>query len=74
MLSVNKKISRNASYADITWLRKPELKIKEVFNWQIFKEREVLMEVTCGLGKKKSHELNKFESKEENSFNWKIDF
>ena len=44
MLGMNGKKSRNASRADIMWLKKSGLNVKEIFNQQISKEREMLME------------------------------
>lgn len=45
------------SLADITKLRKLELKIKEIFNLQVF-NIEVLIEITCKLSKKRSRKIN----------------
>ena len=35
MLSMNKKISRNALRDDTMWLGRSELNVGDVFNWQI---------------------------------------
>lgn len=67
MLNVNGRILCNASHNDTTWPRKPELKIREVFNWQIFDKREVLMKVICWLSKKRSRDTNKLKDERENS-------
>ena len=72
MLSVNGKISHNASHADTIWPRRSEPKIEEVFNWQIFRGREVLIKVIYGLGEERSRENNELEDNGENAFNWKI--
>ena len=69
MLSMNGKISRD----DTTWLRRPELKVKKVFNWQVYRRWEQLMEVTCELSKERSREINEQENDKETAFVWKID-
>ena len=69
ILSVNGRITCDASCDDTTWPRRPELEAKEVFNWQISKRREVLIEVMCELNKKGSREINKQEDKKESTFN-----
>ena len=68
MLSMNKRISRTESRDDTTWLRRPELKIKKVFNWQIFRSWELLVEVKCGLGKEESREIDEQEDEKGNCF------
>ena len=68
MLNMNRKISRDMSYTDTMWLERSELKIDKVFKRQISKRRKVLIEVMCGLYKKRSHEINKLEDKKENVF------
>ena len=57
-LSVNRRISYNASRTDTIQLKRPNLKIKKVFNWQISKEREVLIEIICRLSEDGSREVN----------------
>lgn len=66
---MNRRIPRDASRADT---KKPELKIKEIFNWQISKGREVLIEIMCRLSKEGSHKINKLEDEKENAFYQKI--
>ena len=73
MLSVNGRISCNLSRDDITWLRRPKLKVKEVFNWQIFRSWELLVEVMCGLSEEGLHEINEQEDESESAFDQKID-
>ena len=77
MLSVNGRISRDASHDasrdDTTWLRRPELKVEEVFNWQIFRSWELLVKVTWGLSEEGSREINEQENKRESAFDGKID-
>ena len=73
MLSVNRKISRNASRDDTTWLRRPELKVKKVFNRQISRSWELLVEVTCGLSKKGLRKTNEQEAEKKSDFDQKID-
>ena len=58
MLSMNRKISRDVSRDDTTWLRRLELKVEKVFKQQISRSWKLLMEVTCGLGKGRSCETN----------------
>ena len=55
------------------WLRRSKLKIKEVFNWQIFRGMKKLIEVTYGLNKEGSRKVNKLEGKKESIFNQKRD-
>ena len=74
MLSVNRKIACDALRANTIWLKKPELKTKEVFNWLISKGKKVLIEVTCRLSKEELYEVNKLESKRMKYFELKIDF
>ena len=62
MLSVNKRIIRDASRANTTWLRRPELKIKKVFNQQISRKRQMLMEVMYRLSEKGLREVNELET------------
>ena len=45
------------------WLKKPALNTEEVFNQQIFRGREILMEVICGLSEKESGEVNELKGK-----------
>ena len=73
MLSVNGKISRDMSHNNTMWLRKPELKVKGVFNQQISRSWKLLVEVTGGLSKEGSREINKQEDKRESAFDRKID-
>ena len=47
MLNINGKISRDVSCDDTIWLRRPELKAKKVFNRQISRSWDLLMEVIC---------------------------
>ena len=47
MLSVNGKTSRDVSRINTTYLIRPGLKVKEVFNQQISGREEVLIEVMC---------------------------
>ena len=73
MLSVNERISRDTSRDDTMWLRRPELKVKKVFNQQIFRSWELQVEVTYGLSKEGSRKINKEEDEKESAFDWKID-
>lgn len=57
MLSVKEKILRDVSRDDTISLRRPELEVKEVFNQQTSKKRELLVEVTCRLTKKRSRKV-----------------
>ena len=68
MLSVNGKILRNASRDDTTWLRRPESKVEKVFNRQISRSSELLMEITCGLSKESSREIHEQEDEKEKCF------
>ena len=58
MLSINKRISRGVSRDNTSWLRRPELEVEKILNWQISRKKEVLMKVMCGLSDKKSREIN----------------
>ena len=58
MLSVNGKISRNASCDDITWLERPELSVGDVFNWQISSEGESVDWSHVRLSEEGSYEIN----------------
>ena len=49
MLSVNRRISHDASRDDTTWLGRLDLNVEEVSNWLISDGKEVLTEVTCSL-------------------------
>ena len=73
MLSVNGRISYDASRDDITWLRRPELKIEELFNWKISRCWELLVEITCGISEERSREINEQEDEKESAFDQKID-
>ena len=73
MLNVKGRISCDILCDDITWLRKPELKVKEVFNQQISRRWELLVEVTCRLSKEGSREINQQEDERESAFDQKID-
>ena len=68
MFSVNEKISRDVSRDDTTWLRKLELKVETVFNRQIFRSWELLVEITYGLSKEGSREINEQENKKKKCF------
>ena len=72
MLSINGKTSRDVSRTDTMWLRRSELKVKKMFNQQIFRKREVLIEVMYGLSEEELYEINKLEDKKESAFNQKI--
>ena len=61
MLSMNRRISRDVSRDNTTWLRRSELKVEKVFKWQISRSWELVMEVTCGLSKEESRETNEQE-------------
>ena len=61
MLSVNGRISRDASRDDTTWLRRPESKVEKVFKRQISRSWKLLMDVTCGLSEEGSRETNEQE-------------
>ena len=61
MLNVNGRISRDLSRDNITWLKRPELNVEKVFNCQISRSWELLIEVMCGLSEERSHETNKQE-------------
>ena len=73
MLSVNERILRDTLRDDTMWLRRPELKVEEVFNRRISRSWELLVEVMCGLSEEESVEINKQEDERENTFNQKID-
>ena len=73
MLSVNGKILRDVSRDDTTWLRRSELKVKKVFNWQMSRSWELLIEVTYGLSEKGSRKTNKQKDEKESTFDQKID-
>ena len=61
MLNINRRISRDMSRDDTTWLRRPELKVEKVFKQQISRSWELLMEVTCGLSEERLCETNEQE-------------
>ena len=65
---MNRKISCDMSHDNTMWLRKPELKVKKVFNRQIFRSWKLLVEVACGLSKKESHGINDKEDEREKYF------
>ena len=69
MLSINEKISYNTSSTDTTWLKRPRLKAKKVFNRQISQRREALIEITCELSKKRSRKINELKDEKESAFN-----
>ena len=73
ILNVNRRILRDASRNDTTWLRKLELKVKKVFNQQISRIWELLMEVTCELSEKGSRKTNEQEDEKKSAFDQKID-
>ena len=68
MLNMNGKISRDVSRDDTMWLKRPELKVKKVFNWQISRNWELLVEVMCGLSKERSREINDKKEEKEKYF------
>ena len=68
MLSVNGRISRNVSYSDITWIKRPKQKIGKVFNWKISGGGNVLMEITYGLSKERLCEVNELRGNKEKCF------
>ena len=68
MLIVNNRILYDMSHIDTTWLRRPELKIEKVINWQISWKKEVLIKVTYELSEEKSREVNELESEREMCF------
>ena len=45
---------------------------KKMLNKQIFRDKEVLIEVACELSKEKVHKMIKLEDKRENTFYQKI--
>ena len=61
MLSMNERISRIVSRDDTTCPRRPELKVKKMFKRRISRSWERLMDVTCGLSKEGSREINEQE-------------
>ena len=63
MLSVNGRISRDASRDDTTWLRKLELNVEELFNWQILRSWGIAGESHVRLSEKGSRKPNKLENK-----------
>ena len=73
MLSVNGRISYDISRDDTTWRKKLELKVKGVFNWQIYRSWELLVKVICGLSEEGSCKINEQEDEKESAFDWKID-
>ena len=73
MLSVNGRISRDASRDDTTWLGRPELKVEEVFNQQISRSWKLMVKVMWGLSEERSREINKQEDEKESAFDQKID-
>lgn len=66
---MNGKILHNTSFANIIRLKRPGLKIEEVFNWQISKGKKVLMEIICKLSKEGSNKINELEDEKKNAFN-----
>ena len=50
------------------WLKRPKLKIEKVFNQQISKSWELLVEVTCGLSEERLCEINDKEDEREKCF------
>ena len=54
------------------WLKKLELKVEKVFNQQISKSWELLVEVMCGLSEEESREINEQEDEKGKSF-WSND-
>ena len=72
MLSVNKKILRDASRTDTTWLEKPELNVEDAFNQQISGGKGSAGWNHVWLSEKGSHKNNELEDKGESAFNQKI--
>ena len=68
MLSVNGRISHDVSRDDTTWLKKPELNVEKVFNWQISRSWELLVEVTYGLSEEESRKIGEQEDKKGKCF------
>ena len=73
MLSMNGRISRDTSRDDTIWLERPELKVEEMFNRQISRSWELLVEVIWGLSEEGSREINEQEDERKSTFNRKID-
>lgn len=59
MLSINRKILRDLSYAEITRLRTPKLKIKKCLIDKFSCEKKILIKAICGLNKQESYKINK---------------
>ena len=74
MLSVNGRISRNASRDDTTWLRRPELNVGDAFNRQISGEGESVDWSHVRWSEEGSREINEWEDERESAFDQKIDF
>ena len=68
MLSMNGRISRNASRDDTTWLRRLKLKVEKVFIWQISRNWELLVEVIYGLSVERSREIDEQEDEKRKCF------
>ena len=73
MLSMNRRIPRDVSHDDTTWLRRLKLKFEKVFNWQISRSWKLLVEITFGLDEEGSCKINEQEDERESAFDRKID-
>ena len=65
MLSMNGRISRDASRVDTTWLGKLELNVGDVFNWQISDGRGSVDWSHMQLNEEGLRKINKQENKRE---------
>ena len=73
MLSVNGRISRDASCIDTTWLKRLELNVGDAFNRQISGEGESVDWSHVWLSEVGSREINEQEDEGESAFDQKID-
>ena len=73
MLSVNKKISCDASRINTTWLGRPELNVGDPFNRQFSGGRESINWSHVRLSKEGSREINEQDGEWESAFDQKID-
>ena len=73
MLSVNGRISRDASRDDTTWLGRPELNVGDAFNRQISGGRESVDWSHVRLSEEGLREINEQEDEGKSAFDRKID-
>ena len=73
MLSVNGRVSRDASRADTTWLEDPELNVGDAFNQQISGRRGSADWSHVQLSEEGSRENNELKGKGKSAFFWSKD-